>query len=79
MSWKEVEILTRMKKKGKGNHINLETARLKDCGNSMALLIEWLEAIQLTIQLTEPLNYNSLLDERFPNLYDFLSLFFHSG
>ena len=42
--WKEVEILTRVKKKGKGNHINLETARLKGCGNSMALLIEWLEA-----------------------------------
>ena len=44
LSWKEVEIITRVKKKGKGNHINLETARLKVCGNSMALLIEWLEA-----------------------------------
>ena len=29
----------------------------------------------LTIQLTEPLSYLSLLDERFPNLYDFLSFF----
>ena len=37
-SWKEVEILTRVKKR-KGNHINLETARLKGCGNSMALLV----------------------------------------
>ena len=30
--------LTRVKKEG--NHINVETARLKGCGNSMALLIE---------------------------------------
>ena len=29
----------------------------------------------LTIQLTEPLSYLSLLNERFPNLYDFLSFF----
>ena len=39
LSWKEVEILTRVKKR-KGNHINLKTARLKGCDNSMALLIE---------------------------------------
>ena len=38
LSWKEVETLTRVKKEG--HHINLETARLKGCGNSMALLIE---------------------------------------
>ena len=38
LSWKEVEILTRVKKEG--NHTNLETARLKGCGNSMALLID---------------------------------------
>ena len=38
LSWKEVETLTRVKKKG--NHINLETARLKGYGNSLALLIE---------------------------------------
>ena len=43
LSWKEVEMLTRVKKR-KGNYINLETAHLKGCGNSMALLIEWLEA-----------------------------------
>ena len=30
-SWKEVEILTRVIKEG--NHINLNTARLKGCGN----------------------------------------------
>ena len=28
--WKEVEILTRVKKEG--NHTNLKTARLKGCG-----------------------------------------------
>ena len=39
LSWKEVEILTRGRQ-NEGNHINLETARLKGCGNSMALLIE---------------------------------------
>ena len=36
--------INQSEKKGKGNHINLETACLKGCGNSMALLIEWLEA-----------------------------------
>ena len=39
LSWKGVEILTRVKKEG--NHINLETSHLKGCGNSMALLIEY--------------------------------------
>ena len=40
--------------------------------NLLRQVILWL----LTIQLNEPLSYHSLLDERFPNLYDFLSLFF---
>ena len=36
LSWKGVEILTRVKKKG--NHINLETSHLKGCGHSMTCL-----------------------------------------
>ena len=38
LSWKEVEILTRVEKEGI-IYINLDTAHLKGCGNSMALLI----------------------------------------
>ena len=48
LSWEEVEIVKKGKmgrsEKREGNHINLETARLKGRGNSMALLIEWLAA-----------------------------------
>ena len=37
LSWKEVGILTRVEKEG--NQINVDTSRLKGCGNSTALLI----------------------------------------
>ena len=49
--WKEVEMLTRVN--NEGNHINLDTACLKGCGNSMALLIEWLELGYSTYDLPQ--------------------------
>ena len=43
LSWKEVEILTRVKKRERKSYKFGNRSSI-GCGNSMALLIEWLEA-----------------------------------